>query len=54
MFNNKTILVTVGTGSFGVAFIEGIYSKYKPKKSVHFFFGQSLFLFVIPYTSKLL
>tara|TARA_B100001029_G_scaffold179663_1_gene190195 strand:+ start:3363 stop:4355 length:993 start_codon:yes stop_codon:yes gene_type:complete len=34
MFNNKTILVTGGTGSFGIAFIEGIYSKYKPKKLI--------------------
>ena len=34
MFNNKTLLVTGGTGSFGVAFIQGIYSKYKPKKLI--------------------
>jgi UDP-N-acetylglucosamine 4,6-dehydratase len=34
MFNNKTILVTGGTGSFGEAFIRGVYTKYKPKKLI--------------------
>ena len=33
MFNNKTLLVTADR-SFGVAFIQGIYSKYKPKKLI--------------------
>ena len=34
MFNNKTILITGGTGSFGQAFIKGVYLKYKPKKVI--------------------
>lgn len=32
MFNNKTILITGGTGSFGKKYTEVILSKYKPKK----------------------
>ena len=32
--NNKTILITGGTGSFGQAFIKEIYKKYKPKKGI--------------------
>tara|TARA_Y100000590_G_scaffold135594_1_gene155178 strand:- start:45679 stop:46692 length:1014 start_codon:yes stop_codon:yes gene_type:complete len=34
MFNNKTILVTGGTGSFGKKFVEIISKKYKPKKII--------------------
>ena len=34
MMNNKTILITGGTGSFGQAFIKEIYKKYKPKKVI--------------------
>ncbi len=34
MFNNKTILVTGGTGSFGQRFIKKISSLYKPKKII--------------------
>ena len=34
MINNKTILITGGTGSFGQAFIKEIYKKYKPKKVI--------------------
>ncbi len=36
MFNNKTILVTGGTGSFGQAFVKKILKKYKPKKVIIF------------------
>lgn len=36
MFNDKTILVTGGTGSFGKKFIEIVLSKYKPKKLIVF------------------
>ena len=36
MFNNKTILVTGGTGSFGKKFVEIISKKYKPKKLIVF------------------
>ena len=36
MFDNKTILVTGGTGSFGKEFIKTILSKYKPKKIIIF------------------
>ena len=32
MFNNKNILVTGGTGSFGKAFIKKILKLYNPKK----------------------
>ncbi len=34
MFNNKTILITGGTGSFGKKFIEIISNKFKPKKII--------------------
>ena len=33
MFNNKTILITGGTGSFGQRFIRKIVEKFKPKNS---------------------
>ncbi len=36
IFNNKVILITGGTGSFGKKFIEIIYKKYKPKKVIIF------------------
>ena len=32
LFENKTILVTGGTGSFGKRFISTVLKKYKPKK----------------------
>ena len=35
-FNNKTILVTGGTGSFGKKFVETIYRNSKPKKIIIF------------------
>ena len=34
MLNNKTILITGGTGSFGKKFIEIALKKYKPKKII--------------------
>ena len=34
LFDNKTILVTGGTGSFGKKFIETVFGKYKPKKII--------------------
>lgn len=34
MLNNKTILITGGTGSFGKKFTEVIFKKYKPKKVI--------------------
>jgi len=34
MLNNKTILVTGGTRSFGKKFIERIFKKYTPKKII--------------------
>jgi len=34
MFNNKTILVTGGTGSFGKKFIKTLLDNYKPKKVI--------------------
>jgi UDP-N-acetylglucosamine 4,6-dehydratase/5-epimerase len=34
MLNNKTILITGGTGSFGKKFIKTILGKYKPKKVI--------------------
>ena len=34
--NNKTILVTGGTGSFGKRFIESVLQRYKPKKLIVF------------------
>ena len=36
MFNNKTILVTGGTGSFGKEFSKQILKKYKPRKLIIF------------------
>ena len=36
IFNNKVILITGGTGSFGKKFVEIIYKKYKPKKIIIF------------------
>ena len=36
MLNNKTVLVTGGTGSFGKRFIARILKKYKPKKVIVF------------------
>jgi UDP-N-acetylglucosamine 4,6-dehydratase len=36
MINNKTILITGGTGSFGKAFTHFILSKYNPKKVIIF------------------
>lgn len=36
MFNNKTILITGGTGSFGKKYTEIILKKYKPKKIIIF------------------
>ncbi len=34
MLNDKTILITGGTGSFGNKFIEMVFKKYKPKKVI--------------------
>ena len=34
MFNNKTILITGGTGSFGKAFSQHLRKNYKPKKII--------------------
>ena len=36
MLNNKTILITGGTGSFGQKCTETILNKYKPKKLIIF------------------
>ena len=36
MFNNKTVLVTGGTGTFGKQFISKVIKDYKPKKLVIF------------------
>ena len=36
MFNNKTILITGGTGSFGNAFTKTVLKKYNPKKIIIF------------------
>ena len=36
MFNQKNILITGGTGSFGKKFIETVLKKYNPKKLVIF------------------
>ena len=35
-FNNKVLLITGGTGSFGKAFSAYILKKYKPKKLIIF------------------
>ncbi len=34
MLNNKTILITGGTGSFGQKFTEMVFKAYKPKKVI--------------------
>ena len=34
MLNNKTILITGGTGSFGKKFLEMIFERYNPKKVI--------------------
>ena len=36
MFNNLTLLITGGTGSFGYAFTRYILDNYKPKKLIIF------------------
>ena len=36
MFDNKVILVTGGTGSFGNEFVHQTLNKYKPKKLIIF------------------
>ena len=36
MFNNKTILITGGTGSFGKEFVKKIYEKYPKVKLIVF------------------
>ena len=36
MFDNKTILITGGTGSFGKKYVEVILQRYKPKKIIIF------------------
>jgi len=36
MFDNKTILITGGTGSFGKKYTQIILEKYKPKKIIIF------------------
>ncbi|MFT7559299.1 MAG: UDP-N-acetylglucosamine 4,6-dehydratase [Flavobacteriales bacterium] len=36
MFDNKTILITGGTGSFGKRFTESLLSRYKPKRLIIF------------------
>ncbi|MBU0686421.1 MAG: polysaccharide biosynthesis protein [Candidatus Margulisbacteria bacterium] len=36
MFDNKSIMVTGGTGSFGNAFFEAVFKKYKPKQVIIF------------------
>ena len=36
MFNNKIVLITGGTGSFGRRFVKTLLSKYKPKKIIIF------------------
>ena len=34
MFNNKTILITGGTGSFGKQYTRTLVSRYNPKKII--------------------
>ena len=34
MFNNKSILITGGTGSFGNLFVSVVLKKFKPKKLI--------------------
>ena len=35
-FNNKSVLITGGTGSFGQSFAKYVLEKYKPKKLIIF------------------
>ena len=34
MLNNKTILITGGTGSFGKKYVKTLLSRYQPKKII--------------------
>ena len=34
MFNNKTVLITGGTGSFGKKFIKTLFERYTPKRVI--------------------
>ena len=34
MFNNKSIFVSGGTGSFGKKFVEKVFKNFKPKKVI--------------------
>lgn len=36
MLNNKSILITGGTGSFGNLFVETVLKKFKPRKLIIF------------------
>lgn len=36
MFNDKTVLITGGTGSFGHKFCETVLKRYQPKKLIVF------------------
>ncbi|MGB0860827.1 MAG: polysaccharide biosynthesis protein, partial [Pseudoalteromonas spongiae] len=36
MFDNKTILITGGTGSFGKKYVKTLLERYKPKKIIIF------------------
>ena len=36
MFDDKNLLITGGTGSFGMKFVDTILKKYKPKKLIVF------------------
>jgi len=36
MFNDKSILITGGTGSFGRAFIKTVLARYKPRRVIVF------------------
>ena len=36
MLNNKSVLITGGTGSFGNLFVETVLKKFKPKKIIIF------------------
>ena len=36
MLNDKSILITGGTGSFGKCFVKTVVKKYKPKKLIVF------------------
>ena len=48
--NNKSILVTGGTGSFGQAFVKKVLSLYKPKRREH----HKLFITKKKRTSKII